>query len=120
MLTRCLLHRNGDLLGWYIAYLKPRGRSQVMDIAAVKGQLEVVVDCLFADAWQSGAAALEGRMEPALYEPLSSRRCLVRYGTRALFHSRDPDVAAAISLGGSALTRLDGEWWMGHHTEQFG
>jgi hypothetical protein len=120
MLTRRLLHRNGDLLGWYVAYLKPGGRSQVMDIAAVKGQLDMVLDCLFADAWQSGAAALEGRMEPALYEPLSSRRCLVRYGTRALFHSRDPDVAAAISLGRSALTRLDGEWWMGHHTEQFG
>jgi hypothetical protein len=37
-----------------------------------------------------------------------------------LFYSRDPDVLAAISLGKSALTRLDGEYWMGHHTEPFG
>jgi len=36
-----------------------------------------------------------------------------------LFHTRDPELAAAISLGQSALTRLDGEWWMGHHTEPF-
>jgi hypothetical protein len=118
-LTRRLLRREGELLGWYVVYLKPRGLSQVMDIAAVKGQLGVVVDCLFADAWRGGAAALEGRMEVALYEQLSSRRCLVRYGNRALFHSGEPDALAAISLGRSALTRLDGEWWMGHHTEPF-
>jgi hypothetical protein len=118
-LRRRLLRRNGEPLGWYVAYLKPRGLSQVMEVAAIKRELDVVLDCLFSDAWRCGAAALEGRLEPALYEPLSSRRCLVRYGTRALFHSRNPDAVAAISLGRSALSRLDGEWWMGHHTEPF-
>jgi GNAT superfamily N-acetyltransferase len=118
-LVRRLLRRGDRLLGWYVAYLKPRGLSQVMDVKATRGQLGTVLDCLFADAWQSGAGALEGRMEPALYESLSGRRCLLRYGERSLFHSRDPEVLAAISLGRSALTRLDGEWWMGHHTETF-
>jgi hypothetical protein len=118
-LTRRLLRRGGDLLGWYVVYLKPRGLSHVIGIAATKGKLGVVLDCLFADAWRGGAAALEGRVEPALYEPLSSRRCLLRYGTRALFHSREPDAVAAISLGRSALTRLDGDFWMGHHREPF-
>ena len=116
-LRRRLLRRNGDLLGWYVAYLKPRGLSEVVDITAKKGELGVVLDCLFAEGWRCGAAALEGRLDPGLYESVSSRRCLLRYGTWALFHSRDPDALAAISLGSSALTRLDGEWWMGHHTE---
>ena len=80
----------------------------------------IVVDALFAEAWERGAAGLEGRLERPLYEPLSDRRCLLRYGTRALFHTRDPELAAAMALGDSALTRLDGEWWMGHHTEPFG
>lgn len=118
-LTRSLVRREDRVIGWYIAYLKPRGLSQVLEVKATRGELGTVLDRLFADAWSSGAAALEGRMEPPLYEPLSRRRCLLRYGTRALFHSRDPDVLAALSLGRSGLTRLDGEWWMGHHTEPF-
>jgi hypothetical protein len=119
-LARRLLRREGRLLGWYVAYLRPRGISEVMSVMATKGQLGTVLDCLFADAWQSGADALEGRLEVPLYEPLSRRRCWLQYGARALFYSRDPDVLAAISLGKSALTRLDGEYWMGHHTEPFG
>jgi hypothetical protein len=118
-LRRRLLRHNGDPIGWYVAYLKPRGLSQVIAIAAKNGKLDVVLDCLFADAWRCGAAALEGRLDPTLYKALFSRRCLLRHGTWALFHSRDPDALAAISLGRSALTRLDGEWWMGHHTEPF-
>jgi GNAT superfamily N-acetyltransferase len=118
-LVRRLVRREERVLGWYVAYLKPRELSQVMDVKAARGELGTVLDCLFADAWRGGAAALEGRLEAALYEPLSSRRCLLRYGTRSLFHSSDPEVLAAISLGKSALTRLDGEWWMGHHTEPF-
>jgi hypothetical protein len=118
-LVRQLLRRDDRVLGWYIAYFKPRGLSHVVDVKATRGHLETVLDCLFADAWQSGVGALEGRLEHRLYEPLSRRSCLLRYGERALYHSRDPEVLAAISLGRSALSRLDGEWWMGHHIEPF-
>jgi hypothetical protein len=118
-LVRRLLRRGDRLLGWYVAYLKPAGVSQVMDLKATRGQLGTVLDYLFADAWDSGTDAVEGRLEAALYEPLSNRRSWLHYGARALFHSRDPDVLAAISLGKSALSRLDGEYWMGHHTEPF-
>jgi hypothetical protein len=114
-----LLRRQERVLGWYVAYLKPGGVSQVMDVKATRGQLGRVLDYLFADAWDCGADALEGRLEQALYEPLSSRRCWVHYGARVLFHSHDRDVLAAISLGKSALSRLDGEYWMGHHIEPF-
>ncbi len=118
-LVRRLLRREDRVLGWYVAYLKVAGLSQVMQVMAARGELRTVLDCLFADAWHSGAAALEGRLENVLYEPLYHRRCMFHYGDRALFHSRDPEIIAAISLGRSALTRLDGEWWMGHHTEPF-
>ena len=118
-LVRRLLRRDDRLLGWYIAYFKPRGLSHVVELKAARGQLDTVLDWLFADAWSGGAAALEGRLDDALYEPLVRRRCLLRHGERALYHSRDPEVLAAISLGWSALSRLDGEWWMGHHLEPF-
>ena len=99
--------------------MKPHGLSHVIEVAAKKGAIDTVLDCLFTDAWRRDVAALQGRMEPVLYEPLSQRRCLLRYGERALFHSRDPEVEAAMALGESGLTRLDGEWWMGHHIEAF-
>jgi hypothetical protein len=118
-LVRRLIRRDGQVLGWYIAYLKSDGLSEVVELAAARGAHSVVVDSLFADAWEQGVAGLEGRLERPLYEPLSDRGCLLRYGTRALFHTRDAELAAAISLGESGLTRLDGEWWMGHHTEPF-
>jgi hypothetical protein len=118
-LVRRLLRRDDRPVGWYVAYLKAGGVSEVMDVKAVGGQLGTVLDHLFADAWDCGADAVEGRFEPALYEPLSGRRCWLHYGARALVHSRDLEVLAAISLGRSALTRLDGEYWMGHQTEAF-
>lgn len=118
-LERRMLRRDGRVLGWYVAYMKPGGKSEVIEVAAVKGALGEVLDRLFLDAWRSGAGMLEGRLDPALYEPISHRRCLLRYGDRALFHSRDPELASAIALHASALTRLDGEWWMGHHIEPF-
>jgi hypothetical protein len=119
-LVRRLLRVDDRLLGWYVAYIKPQGMSQVIAIMATRGQLGTVLDCLFADAWHAGADAVEGRLEAQLYEPLSRRGCWLHHGARALFHSRDPEVLAAISLGRSALTRLDGEYWMGHHIELFG
>jgi hypothetical protein len=118
-LVRRLLRRDGQLLGWYVAYLQPGGWGQVMEVVARSRELDAVLDHLFADAWLSGTVALGGRLEPALFEPLWRRRCMLRHGIPSLFHSRDAEVVAAISLGRSALTRLDGEYWMGHHIEPF-
>ena len=37
----------------------------------------------------------------------------------ALINSRDPEVLHAVRAGRALLTRLEGEWWMGHHLEPF-
>jgi hypothetical protein len=37
-----------------------------------------------------------------------------------LMHSRNSDLLNSIQGGGAFLTRLDGEWWMGFHEEQWG
>jgi hypothetical protein len=73
-----------------------------------------VVDHLFYEAWGSGAAALRGRLEPLVFEAVSHRRCYLRHTARVLIHSRDPEIAKAIVLGHGMLTRMEGEWWMGH------
>ena len=118
-LVRRAVRRGGSVVGWYVAYLGPGRLGQVMEVGAGPRAVEHVIDTLFADAWDSGAAGLEGRLERPLFEPLSRRRCLLRHGVRALVRSRDTAVQDALAAGGGALSRMDGEWWMGHHTEPF-
>jgi len=119
-LVRRAVRSRGRVLGWYVAYLPPGRIGQVMQLATAPRAVEHVLDQLFVDAWSAGAAGLEGRLEQRLFEPLSRRRCLLRYGERVLVHSRDRALRDAVAGGGGALTRMDGEWWMGHHTEPFG
>ena len=114
-----LVRDEGDgALGWYIYYLKPGGVSQVLQIAAKERDAGRVVDDLFRHAAQGGSVALQGRLEPHLREPLATRRCYLHSTeNRSLVAARDPAVIEAVAFGGALLTRLDGEWWMGHHLD---
>lgn len=116
-LVRRAVRRQGRLVGWYVAYLPRGGIGQTMHVAAVERAVETVLDALFDEAGRRGVSALQGRLEPALFEPLSVRRCLLRHGERALAHSRDPAVVSAVARGETILSRMEGEWWMGHHLE---
>lgn len=118
-LVRRAVRRGGRVVGWYVAYIGAGRIGQVMAVAAAPRAIDHVIDTLFADAWELGAAGVEGRLERALFEPLSRRRCLLRYGVRALVRAKDPAVQDALAAGGGALSRMEGEWWMGHHTEPF-
>ena len=59
------------------------------------------------------------RLEPHLVEPLAQRKCLFGWSGNALVHSRDPALLGALLSSDCWLERLDGESWMGHHTEAF-
>ncbi|MGI9002310.1 MAG: hypothetical protein ACR2GH_11660 [Pseudonocardia sp.] len=114
-LTRTLVRGdNGQVLGWYIAYLRRNGISQVLHVAAPPRSVGLVLDHLLWEALQAGSAAVQGRVEPHLLAELRARRCLLRRTEWALAHG-DPAVLATMAYGESLVTRLDGEWWMGHH-----
>jgi hypothetical protein len=105
--------RDGRVLGWYVYYLLPGGISRVLQVAANDRDVGSVIDHMFHHAWSGGSAAVLGRVEPRLLEPLAHRRSVLLYaGPAALAHSREPEIVGAISSGNSLLTRLDGEWWM--------
>jgi hypothetical protein len=121
LVKRLIRDRRDRVLGWYVAYLQPRGLSQVMQIAAQERDAPAVVDHLFYDAQHAGVAALTGQLEPFLFEALwqRRRRCFLHLSGNFLVHSRDLEVLNPILLGQAMLTRMDGERWMGHHLEPF-
>jgi hypothetical protein len=118
-LLRRLVRDDEHVLGWYVAYTQPGGVGEVMQIAAGERGMPAEIDHLLHEARQSGTAALEGRLEPNLHEPLAGRGCLLRYGARVVAHSNDSNVVTQLAQGHSFITRMDGEWWMGHHREPF-
>jgi len=111
--------RHGRTLGWYVYFLHPGGVCDVLQIAAGGHDVGRVLDHLLHHAFTHGAAALRGRLEPRLLEPLAARHCLMRFTGEALLHSSNEDIVGAIGAGESLLSRLDGEWWMGHHVLEF-
>ena len=111
----------GEVRGWYVYYVLPGGISQVQQIAAEERYVGEIVDDLFRDAHELGSAAVQGRIEPQLRAALAERRCLFhRAGYLALIHGRDEGVLHAVQSGRALLTRMEGEWWMGHHLLPFG
>jgi hypothetical protein len=106
---------DGRILGWYVLYVQPRGTSQVLQLAASRNDLDAVIANLVGYARQAGSAAIQGRLEPHLYPFMRARWSVFRRTEWALVHTADPVLLAAIGFGNALLTRLDGEWWMGHH-----
>ena len=113
---RCRLVRRGEAtLGWYVAYLPGEGIAQVLQVGCGARHSGAVLDRLFTDCAEAGCAAVQGRLESHLLAAIRERPCLVRRTEWALVAAADPAVLAAIAYGDALLTRLDGEWWMGHH-----
>ncbi len=114
--VRALLRdRGGRVLGWYVYYLPPGGIAQVLAAVATDGEVGLVLDHIFQDAAQGGAVAVQGRIEPAALGALHERRCLLTRSAWALVHTADSTLMSLLPTAKSQLTRLDGEWWMGHH-----
>jgi hypothetical protein len=118
-LVRSLVRQGDRALGWYVYFLRRGGISEVLQLAAGERDVDAVVGHMLHDARTRGAAALQGRMEPRLVESALSRRCLPAPNRWTLVHSRDPEILGAIGTRSSLLSRLEGEWWMGHHIERF-
>jgi hypothetical protein len=106
---------DGTAAGWYVAYVPLDGIAQVIQLGGPARAVGTVLDRLFADCARAGCAAVQGRLEAPLLAAVRERRCLIRRTEWALIAAEEPAVLAAIAYGDALLTRLDGEWWMGHH-----
>ena len=101
----------GELIGWYLYYLKAGGLGRILQVCAGNGRMDDVLDSLFAHAWRHGVSSLVGRVEPHIVETLGTRSD-VRYSMmdiRMMVHTRNPELLALIHRGKAFLTELDGE-----------
>jgi hypothetical protein len=116
MVARLVLGPDARARGWFVYYHRPGGIAQALGVAAAGNDVGNVLDALLADAHERGAVAVQGRVEPHLLDALSERRCLFhKSGYLPLIHSHRPELLHAIHSGRALLTRVAGEWWMGHH-----
>jgi hypothetical protein len=99
-------------IGWYVYFLRPGWRSEVLQVAASgERALSTVLDQLLAHAYAHGSAAVRGRLEPGMLCVVAQRRCLLWHRGAAVAHSRDPGVLDAIERPDALVSRLDGDPW---------
>ncbi|MGH3043051.1 MAG: hypothetical protein ACRDNG_15185 [Gaiellaceae bacterium] len=120
LVARLVHGADGRVRGWYVYYLPAGGIGQVLQVAAGGRGVDDVLDDLFQDARSRGASALQGRVEARLLGPLSRRHCVLHAsGYLALVHAPREEILGSIQSGQALVTRLEGDWWMGHHLEPF-
>ncbi len=99
------------LAGWYIASVTPDRVADVVQLVASPSAIDRVLDHLFARAWQEGAVAVSGRVEPRFMQTLSDQHCVFHQrGPSIVIHSRRPELVWALESGRACFSRLDGEW----------
>lgn len=104
---------DGSEIGWSIMVAREEVHGEIVQMVAIPGTERLVVQALFHDASRRGIQTLHGRASPSLVEGLSARGAkLAREDPWVLVHSRDPEILIELLAGSSALSRLDGEWWV--------
>ena len=105
---------HGQVIGWYLYYLKPDGTAEAVQVGANAVTAGAVLDHLFHQAKRRGAVCVTGQVDPALFKPLCDKSCVFHHDGNSwmLIHSREPEVMQAIHSGRTFLTRLEGEWWI--------
>ncbi len=111
-------HRSGKPVGYYVALVEKAKVARLLELTALPADVGVVLDHLLEDVWSAGASALQGRLEPSLFEPVARRGSLIVPSERVLFHAKQAELLAEVRHH-HRISRFAGEWWMGHHTEQF-
>jgi hypothetical protein len=110
-LLKALTRSGSEVLGWYVCHLGRDGVADVAQIAAKPSTIHDVLDHLFRAAWDQGAMAVTGRLDPRFIQALSDKYCVFhRRGPWVLVNARTPELLRPFHDGTAAFSRIDGEW----------
>lgn len=114
MVARLVRGAGGRVVGWFVYTLPEQGVAQVLQVGVPGNDPDPVIDHLFRQAYEDGAAIVHGRLEPALSGVLSRPGVVVRRSARALVASQDSTALALLGSTRSLMSHLDGEWLVSH------
>ena len=118
--VRVLLLRIGSdkPFGWLCYCASPGRVFQVVSIGAARDKIGHALEYLFWDAYERGADAIEGLVDPAFVREYADRHCyFTTDDSWFLIHSRDPELRAAMHRGDCFVSRMEAEWWLGFQEE---
>ena len=106
---------SGRPLGWYLYYLGSSGIAEVLQVGGREETIREVLHHLFYHAWQRGAVAATGPIDPRLCSVLTEEHCAFHRpdNSSLLIYSPDQQILNAIHAGDAYLSRLEREWWIG-------
>ncbi len=106
-------NKKGCLAGWFIVFLNPGGKCEVLQMKARDGKEALVFENLIYHTWQEGAVELIGRLEPAFMRTVSRSWSFYRPGRMwMLLHGKRMDIITAICRGDMFLSRLEDDIWL--------
>lgn len=105
-------NRKNQPIGVCLYYLNSKKIGEVMLLAARGDSRDGVLKCLLYHAWQEGAISIFGRLEPKFLQNFWDYNCLIKRGSWALVHARNPDILNIINQGYGFLSALEGELWL--------
>lgn len=106
--------QDAELAGWFMYTIRPDGEAQVVQLAALAGRQERVLDHLVQHAVTRGAKVLKGRVDRQFASVLSDRGVPLTLGHPwTVVRSRRPELMAHFLTGNTFFSRLDAEWWIG-------
>ena len=118
--TRLCRAPSGEAVGWFVYYAKPGGLAQVLQIGGKPGAIGDVLASLFADAYAAGSIAVVGQADPRwLREITDAHATFACHSLGVLIHTKNQEISGALQRGDSALSRLDGEWWLRFAADSF-
>lgn len=103
--------RTGAPVGAFFYHMRPGGIARVLQVLALPGQAVSVLDCLIDHAAARGAAAVNGRTQPALLDAMMGRRIGFVHAASTVIHSRDEELLDAFRHGQGFINGLAGEHW---------
>jgi hypothetical protein len=113
-LRSAVIRNDHKIIGWYVFRADRSGVAQVLQIAADPAGIGEVLDHLFYQAAEQGAAAVTGRLDPPFLQALSDKYCVMhRRGPWVLLNARRAELLHSFESGDAMFSRLDGEWSLG-------
>lgn len=110
--TYCkVVARTGKTVGAFFYHGGPGRIGRVLQLLALPGQAEAVIDSLFAHGADRDLAGLRGRTQPALLEAMLGRRVAFTHLASTVVHARDAEIVRCFQDGEAFLNGIAGEHW---------